>query len=88
MWSVMKSIWEEEITVFLIFFVTLACFPAITVLVESTSPSSGPWTTLYFVPVSCFLCFNVGDYLGRTLSSFSRVPKPGSKLGLILALLR
>ena len=34
--AVLKSIWEEAVTVFLIYLVTLACFPAITVLVQST----------------------------------------------------
>jgi len=35
--EVIKIIWEEEITVFLIYVVTLACFPAVTVLVQSTN---------------------------------------------------
>ena len=35
--EVITIIWEEEITVFLIYVVTLACFPAVTVLVQSTN---------------------------------------------------
>ncbi|XP_023334824.1 equilibrative nucleoside transporter 1 [Eurytemora carolleeae] len=89
--EVIKIIWEEEITVFLIYVVTLACFPAVTVLVQSTNkglPGSGNWENLYFVPVSCFLFFNLGDYFGRTLSSINRFPKPGPKLCLLLAVVR
>lgn len=87
--KVMKSIWEEEMTVLLIYIVTIACFPAICVLVQSTHYHTGSiWATKYFIPVACFLMFNIGDYLGRSLASFSWVPKPGSKFGLVLAVLR
>ena len=37
----MKSIWEEEVTVLLIYIVTIACFPAICVLVQSTHYHTG-----------------------------------------------
>ena len=40
--EVITSIWEEEITVFLIYGVTLACFPAVTVLVQSTNQVRKP----------------------------------------------
>ena len=84
--EVMKNIWEEELTVLCIYIVTLTCFPGLIVLVVSSG--GGDWTRLYFVPVACFLVFNVGDYIGRTGASFAWVPKPGSKLGLFLSLLR
>ena len=71
-------------SVFLIFFVTLGCFPAITVLVESTSYSSGSeWSTKYFVPVCCFLFFNCGDWLGRFLAEKLKWPKP-TKTGMLI----
>ena len=44
--------------------VTLGCFPALTVRVVSTV-GEGPWANKFFIPVSCFVLFNVGDYLGR-----------------------
>ncbi len=50
-------------SIFLVFFVTLGCFPAITANVVSTG--QGQWSTVYFIPVACFLLFNTGDYLGR-----------------------
>jgi len=89
--SVLRAIWEEAVTVFLIFLVTLSCFPALTVLIQSVdkdTPDSGPWSNLYFVPVCCFLFYNIGDYVGRTLASIQNLPKPGSKWGLVIALLR
>ena len=33
------------------------------------------WNDKYFTPVGCFLLFNVGDYIGRTLASFIQWPK-------------
>jgi len=40
------------------------------------------------VPVCCFLVYNLGDYLGRTISAQPCLRKPGSKLCLIIAVLR
>lgn len=72
------------ISVFLIFTVTLACFPALTALVVSTNFGSGdPWSDIYFVPVTCLLLFNVGDYFGRLVAEFLRWPRPG-KFGMFL----
>jgi len=88
---IVSCIWEEAVTVFLIFFVTLACFPAVTVLIQSVdrnSADAGAWANLYFVPVSCFLFYNVGDYIGRMLASLQCLPKPGSKLGLLFSIVR
>ena len=33
------------------------------------------WTDVYFTPVACFLVFNVGDYIGRALSTTISWPK-------------
>ena len=89
-------------SVFLVFTVTLGCFPAITMLVQSTgvmqcsAPSvtqtdlyiisslilllqdpESSWSTDYFVPVVCFVLFNVGDWIGRILAERLTWPKPG-----------
>lgn len=51
------------------FTVTLGCFPAVTVLVVSTGAASGSaWTNVYFIPVVCFLLFNIGDWVGRIMA--------------------
>jgi len=88
--SVLGSIWPYGLAVFLTFMVTLGCFPAITVRVKSTV-AEGLWPEKFFIPVSCFLLFNVGDYLGRFLASMIQLPKPGkfgATLTLILSLVR
>ena len=50
-------------SVFLIFMVTLTCFPAITLFTQSVNSKEHPvWAKKYFIPVSCmwnkksFLC--------------------------------
>jgi len=69
------------ISVWLIFAVTLSVFPAVTLLIVSTGDPEGAWAKTYFIPVACFLLFNVGDYVGRTLAELIRWPRPG-KLGM------
>ena len=89
---VFKTISVYGISVFLIFTVTLACFPAITVLVKSSSLPDGtfkeedyPWGTKLFIPVCCFVLFNVGDWLGRFSAEMIQWPKPG-RFGMFLVL--
>jgi len=77
--------------VFLCFAVTLSCFPAITVRVVSTLPKDSAWASTFYLPVACFLLFNIGDYLGRFLAGLIQWPKPsklGSYLTLLFAILR
>jgi len=83
--TVLARIWPYGTAVFFTFFVTLGCFPAITVRVQSTF-TEGLWPDKFFIPVSCFLLFNVGDYLGRFLAGIIQWPKP-NKIGAVLTLL-
>ena len=49
------------------------------------------WASTFFVPVVCFLLFQVGDYIGRTLAGLVQLPKPsmtGSYVTLGLSILR
>ena len=71
--------------VFICFLVTLGCFPAITLQVQSTLPKDSAWSSTFYVPVACFLLFNVGDYLGRFLAGLIQWPKPG-KVGSFITL--
>jgi len=74
------------LSVFLVFTVTLGCFPAITMLVKSTNqdPDSS-WSKDYFVPVVCFVLFNIGDWVGRVLAERLHWPSPG-KAGAAIVL--
>jgi len=73
--------------VLLCFLVTLGTFPAITMQVVSTIDIieeeytfAGAWAKNFYVPVACFLLFNIGDYAGRFLAGLIQWPRPG-KLG-------
>jgi equilibrative nucleoside transporter 1/2/3 len=88
--TVMLDIWPYGVAVLMCFLVTLGCFPALTVRVVSTV-GEGPWANKFFIPVSCFVLFNVGDYLGRQTAEWVQWPKPGKKESVIvlaLSLLR
>jgi len=71
-WAIVKRIWIWILAVFVCFFGTLIVFPAITVLVKSTG-SGNDWSDTYFIPVGCFLLFNVGDFVGRTLAGVIKI---------------
>jgi len=88
--TVMLDIWPYGLAVLMCFLVTLGCFPALTVRVVSTV-GEGPWANKFFIPVSCFVLFNVGDYLGRQAAGWVQWPKPGKResvLTLAMSLLR
>ena len=88
--SIVKRIWIWILTVFICFFGTLIVFPAITVLVKSTS-TGNTWSDTYFIPVGCFLLFNVGDYGGRILAGlnkFNWATRFGSLCLLVLSLMK
>lgn len=84
--AVLRAIRVEAATVLVIYIVTLGVFPAITVLVEAVQEGDGAWQTTYFVPTCCFLLYNIGDFIGRALST--RVPHVSSTAALLLATLR
>ncbi|KAF3708068.1 Equilibrative nucleoside transporter 1 [Channa argus] len=71
--NIFKQIWGMALSVCFIFTVTIGTFPAVTVDVKSTIADGGAWDT-YFIPVSCFLLFNVMDWAGRSLTAVCMVP--------------
>lgn len=88
---VMLQISLYAAAVFITFLVTLGCFPAVTMQVQSTLDKESAWASTFFIPVACFLLFNIGDYLGRFLAGLVQWPKPGKVGGcicLVLALSR
>ncbi|KAJ8281832.1 hypothetical protein COCON_G00043510 [Conger conger] len=82
---VFKKIWVMAFCITFMFVVTLSVFPAITVDVKSKF--SGKWET-YFVPVCCFLNFNLMDWLSRTATSVVQWPAKDSVLFPILVVSR
>lgn len=82
---VLAKVWPYALAVFFVFLVTLGCFPAVTVQVVSVNPDYDLWASKYFIPVSCFVLFNVGDYSGRLLAEHLKWPKPG-RSGMVIIL--
>ncbi|XP_023189375.1 equilibrative nucleoside transporter 1-like isoform X3 [Xiphophorus maculatus] len=68
MMKIFKKIWILASSVCFIFTVTIGTFPAITADTRSTLADGGTWER-YFVPVSCFLLFNLSDWTGRSLTA-------------------
>ncbi|KAF7659011.1 hypothetical protein LDENG_00004340 [Lucifuga dentata] len=71
--NIFKQIWVMALSVCFIFTVTIGAFPAVTVDVKSTIANGSAWDT-YFIPVSCFLLFNVMDWAGRSLTAVCMWP--------------
>ncbi|XP_051528449.1 equilibrative nucleoside transporter 1-like isoform X4 [Myxocyprinus asiaticus] len=84
--GIFKKIWVMALSVCFAFTITIGTFPAVTVDVKSTIAVGGTWEK-YFIPVSCFLFFNVFDWAGRSLTAVCMWPGKDSKLlpGLLLA---
>ncbi|KAI5617685.1 equilibrative nucleoside transporter 2-like [Silurus asotus] len=75
--EVFQKIWVMAFCVTFVFTVTLSVFPAVTVDVETVY--KGKWER-YFIPVCCFLLFNLMDWTGRTVTSFVQWPSKESRL--------
>ncbi|XP_042076244.1 equilibrative nucleoside transporter 1 [Haplochromis burtoni] len=71
--NIFKQIWVMALSVCFIFTVTIGVFPAVTVDVKSTVAGESAWEK-YFIPVSCFLLFNVMDWAGRSLTAICMWP--------------
>ncbi|XP_068615842.1 equilibrative nucleoside transporter 1-like [Brachionichthys hirsutus] len=73
MLHIFKQIWVIALSVCFVFTVTIGVFPAMTVAVKSTVANGGAWD-VYFIPVACFLLFNVMDWAGRSLTGVCMWP--------------
>ncbi|XP_014267014.1 equilibrative nucleoside transporter 1 isoform X3 [Maylandia zebra] len=68
MLKIFKKIWILALSVCFTFTVTIGTFPAVTADTKSTLSDGGSWDQ-YFIPVSCFLLFNLCDWGGRSLTA-------------------
>uniref|UniRef100_A0A674C298 Solute carrier family 29 member 1 (Augustine blood group) n=1 Tax=Salmo trutta TaxID=8032 RepID=A0A674C298_SALTR len=87
MLTIFKKIWVLALSVCFAFTITIGTFPAVTVDVKSTIADGGTWG-LYFIPVCCFLLFNLSDWVGRSLTAVCMWPGEDSKLVPILLVAR
>ncbi|XP_053475006.1 equilibrative nucleoside transporter 2 [Ictalurus furcatus] len=85
MLEVLKKIWVMAFCITFVVMVTLAVFPAVTVDVKTVY--EGKWEN-YFIPVCCFLLFNVMDWIGRSITSHVRWPSKESRLFPALVVFR
>uniref|UniRef100_A0A8C5MWF8 Equilibrative nucleoside transporter 2 n=1 Tax=Leptobrachium leishanense TaxID=445787 RepID=A0A8C5MWF8_9ANUR len=84
--AVLKKIWIMALTLVIGFTVTLSVFPAITANVKSNSENES-WQK-FFNPVCCFLLFNIMDWVGRSITSYTLWPGPDCKYLPLLACCR
>ncbi|KAL3995701.1 translation initiation factor 6 [Sarotherodon galilaeus] len=73
MLKIFKKIWILALSVCFTFTVTIGTFPAVTADTKSTLSDGGSWDQ-YFIPVSCFLLFNLCDWGGRSLTAILMWP--------------
>ncbi|XP_072912355.1 equilibrative nucleoside transporter 1-like [Hemitrygon akajei] len=76
--NILRKIWPTALQVWLVFTVTIGVFPSVTVDARSSVSADGLWG-VYFIPISCFLAFNVFDWLGRSLTAVCMWPRKDSK---------
>lgn len=73
---IMKKLWVYALAIFVVFAVSMAVYPSVTVLVESHPVTAGTdWNNIFFVPVVNYLIFNCGDYSGRLAAGFLLKPE-------------
>ncbi|NXK46457.1 S29A1 protein, partial [Chauna torquata] len=77
--SIFKKLWVMAVSVCLVFTITIGVFPSITAKVSTSLGEGNKWG-LYFIPVSCFLMFNVFDWTGRSLTALFTWPGKDSCL--------
>ncbi|KAK0145426.1 Equilibrative nucleoside transporter 1 [Merluccius polli] len=77
--TIFKKVWVLAVSVCFTFTVTIGTFPAITSDVQTTLGAGTTWE-LYFIPVSCFLLFNLCDWAGRSLTAVCMWPGGESRL--------
>ncbi|TMS23054.1 Equilibrative nucleoside transporter 1 [Larimichthys crocea] len=77
--GIFKKIWLLALSVCFTFTITIGIFPAITADTKSTIGLEGSWDQ-YFIPVSCFLLFNLCDWGGRSLTAVCMWPQKDSLL--------
>lgn len=76
--AILRNILVPALSVCFIFTVTIGLFPAVTADVKSSIAGDSAWGR-YFIPVSCFLTFNVFDWLGRSLTTITMWPGKDSR---------
>ncbi|XP_063958962.1 equilibrative nucleoside transporter 1-like [Lytechinus pictus] len=72
LWTIFKQIKMQVLNIWLLFFVTLAIFPAVLVDIPSVDEDPSYFKQVYFIPLCCFFTFNLGDFFGSVLPAWIR----------------
>ena len=86
---VVKDIWMLNVSIFLVYVMSLSVYPSLVRLVQPVG-SSENWQK-YFIPVGVFFAYNFLDFVGRMMAAFIQWPRPtkiGSVICLILSVIR
>ncbi|XP_054460240.1 equilibrative nucleoside transporter 1-like [Anoplopoma fimbria] len=75
--NIFKKIWLLALLVCFTFTVTIGTFPAITADTRSSLADGRSWEQ-FFIPVCCFLLFNLCDWAGRSLTAVCTWPRKDS----------
>ncbi|XP_067633497.1 equilibrative nucleoside transporter 1 [Eurosta solidaginis] len=75
-WSIFKKEFVQLYNVYIIFFVTLAVFPAVNSDVKVSSPNFFIQDAGMYVQITCFLTFNLFAMLGSLTSYWIQWPEP------------
>lgn len=84
---ILRKTWVLGLCVFYVFCISITVFPAVSSGIQSVHKGDGsPWTTTYFVPLTCFLMYNIADFCGRQATAWLQAPGPTSRVlpGLVL----
>ncbi|NXY50249.1 S29A1 protein, partial [Ceuthmochares aereus] len=85
--AIFRKLWVMAVSVCFVFTVTIGVFPSVTAKVSTVLGKGNKWS-LYFIPVSCFLLFNVFDWMGRSLTALVTWPGKDSCLLPVMVALR
>lgn len=86
---ILRKTWVLGLSVFYVFCVSITVFPAVSSGIQSVQADiRNPWTTTYFVPITCFFLYNFSDFCGRQATAWLQVPGPTSRLLPVLVLCR
>lgn len=69
-WTIFKQASPQLFNIFFVFFVTLSLFPAVQSDIAQSDRQNFPISEKLFVPILCFLTFNLCAMLGSLASSW------------------
>lgn len=72
--EILNTSWLFILTAIIDTTTTALVYPAATSLVMPVNPTDSDWHEIYFSQVTCFLTFNVCNYLGTTVASIVQWP--------------